>query len=114
MRISDVMFVGIKGTVVALNRGTGAILWQTKLKGSEFVNLVEDGANIYATTHGEAFCLDPATGQIRWHNELKGLGTGLASLLIPNMPQMQQTVLLAEEHRRDEQAAAAAAAASAA
>ena len=114
MNLSNIAFVGIKGSVVALERATGIILWQTELVGTDFVNLVGDASNIYATTRGEAFCLDPMTGQVRWHNKLKGLGTGLASLLVPGSSESQQTVLLAAKRRQDEQAAAAASASSSA
>jgi outer membrane protein assembly factor BamB len=107
--MSKTIFVGIKGSVVALDRATGAIIWKTDLAGSDFVNLVCDQANIYATTRGEAFCLDPRSGEVRWHNPLKGLGRDLASLLVPESSEQQQTVLLAAKRRRDEAAAAAAA-----
>ena len=40
------------------------------------------GAAIYASTHGEVFCLDAATGQTRWRNPLRGLGWGLVSLAV--------------------------------
>ena len=99
--------VGIKGSVVALDRLTGDILWQTKLKGSDFVNVVGDGAEVFAVTVGEVFCLDVASGVIKWHNPLKGWGTGLASLLIPGVADSSQALLLAKL-RRDQEAAAAA------
>ncbi len=103
-----VMYVGIKGSAVALDRITGDIVWQTKLKGVGFVNLVCDEACIYATTAGEAFCLDPATGEIRWNNPLKGLGLGLASMLVPGSPsQQQQQLLFAEQQRRDQESSSA-------
>ena len=72
MEINDLVFVGIKANAIALNRSTGAIVWQTPLPaglGGGFVHLVLDAENLYATTSGEIFCLDPATGQIRWRNK---------------------------------------------
>jgi hypothetical protein len=113
MDLAKTIFVGIKGSVVALDRHSGRMLWQAKLKGSDFVNLVCDRTAIYATTHGEIFCVDPQSGQIRWHNPLKRLGTGLASMLLPEMGQSEPPVVLAAKRRRDEQAAAAAGAAAA-
>lgn len=62
------VYIGIKGTVIALDRDTGAILWDTKLKSSSFVTVHLDGDRIFASTIGEIFCLDAATGTMLWHN----------------------------------------------
>jgi outer membrane protein assembly factor BamB len=71
------LFVGIKGSVIAVDRGSGETLWSTHLKGSQFVTIaVEDGA-IYAGTSGRLYCLDPGSGYVRWTNELPGLGYGI-------------------------------------
>ena len=40
MNISELVFIGIKGSVVALNRNTGEQVWVTHLKGSDFVNVI--------------------------------------------------------------------------
>jgi outer membrane protein assembly factor BamB len=74
------VFIGIRGTVFCLERDTGATLWATHLKGSEFVNLMVDGGRVLATSRGEAFCLDAQTGTILWHNELPGQGWGVAAI----------------------------------
>ena len=60
--------IGIKGTVVALDRATGQEVWRSNLRGSDFVNVVLQDADLYATAGGELFCLDPTTGRIKWHN----------------------------------------------
>ena len=71
------LFVGIKGRVIAVDRGSGETLWSTHLKGGQFVTVaVEDGA-VYAATYGRLYCLDPGSGYIRWTNELPGMGYGL-------------------------------------
>ena len=64
------------------------------MKGSDFVNVVLDGNQLYATTKGEIFCLDTATGQPRWHNKLTGMGTGLIVIATPTGSQ----VLSAQEN----------------
>src|SRR5262245_45910011 len=74
------VYLGIRGTVVALDRDSGAELWRTPLKGWNFVNLTLEGEDLFATTYGEIYCLDAATGQIRWNNRLRGLGYGLVSI----------------------------------
>ena len=107
MKASDLVFVGIAGSVVALNPATGAIVWQTHLKGREFVNVVFEHDQLYATTYGEIFCLDPLTGDGHWQNPLKGFGRGLATIATVNSLQAGLATILAEKRRRDEAAAAA-------
>lgn len=41
---TEKLFIGIMGTVVALDRTTGTELWRTKLKGGDFVNILVEGA----------------------------------------------------------------------
>jgi len=81
----DVLYVGVKAHVVAVDKATGTTLWQTKLKGGmasgdRFVSLLVEDGRIFAHTHGELFCLDRATGGILWKNELPGLGHDIATL----------------------------------
>jgi outer membrane protein assembly factor BamB len=109
MSRNDYVYIGIKGTVLALDRTTGAERWRTSLRGSDFVNVVVDGDTVYAATKGELTCLDATTGGLRWMNKLSGLGYGMVSI---GTPSGQQGLNAAEKHRRDAAAAAAAAAAS--
>jgi outer membrane protein assembly factor BamB len=97
------VFIGIAGHAVALDRATGQEVWRTKLVGSDFVTLVLDGADLFAGTRGRLFCLDPASGMIRWRNELKGLGWDLVSVAGDG------AATAAESERRRRAAAAAAA-----
>ena len=102
--LNQLVFIGIKGTALALDRATGRELWRTDLKGSDFVNMVLDGGDLFATTHGEIFCLDPVTGRIRWNNPLKGLGWGLVTIAAPEA----SSVAAMAAYRRQQEAAAAA------
>jgi outer membrane protein assembly factor BamB len=111
MTTSNIIFVGIKGSVVALNRANGQQIWATRLKGGDFVNVVLDGNVVLATTAGEIFCLDPMTGEGFWHNPLKGFGRDLATIATQANPGPQNLAALSEK-RRQQQAAAAAAASS--
>jgi outer membrane protein assembly factor BamB len=111
MKTSDLVFVGIKGSVVALNRATGEQVWATHLKGSGFVTVVLDGEKILAVCYGEMFCLNPLTGNGLWHNPLKGFGLGLASIATERNPGNGNAVTAAEMRRRDEEASASSAAA---
>lgn len=110
MAFTNLVYIGIKGCVLALDRATGAQVWSTSLRGGEFVNVVLSEGELYGATKGELYCLDPATGHIRWHNPLKGLGWGLVSIAAPGVAANQ---ISAFEKRKREQEAAAAAAASA-
>jgi outer membrane protein assembly factor BamB len=109
MRTSDLAFIGIKGSVVALNRATGGQVWATHLKGSGFVNVVLQSEAVLASCDGEIFCLDPLTGNARWHNPLKGYGIGLATIATDTNPGSGNTPVMAEKRRRDDEASAAAA-----
>jgi outer membrane protein assembly factor BamB len=111
MAASKFIYLGVKGSVIALHSANGQQLWATALKGSEFVNVALDGSNLYAATRGELFCLDPQTGTIRWHNPLKGYGWGLVSLAGEGIPENFSTVV-AEKLLRDQQAASSSAASS--
>ena len=109
MKTSDLVFIGIKGSVVALNRASGEQVWAAHLKGSDFVNVVMQEGRIFATAYGEIFCLDPLTGNTLWHNRLKGFGMGLATIATEANAQRELTVM-AEKNRRDAEAASSAAA----
>ncbi len=109
MKTSDLVFVGIKGSVVAVNRATGQQVWATHLKGYDFVNVVVQNEAVLASCCGEIFCLDPLTGNGRWHNTLKGFGRGLATIATEDNSRIGSAPVLAEKRLRDEQAAASAA-----
>ncbi|HUI42219.1 MAG TPA: PQQ-binding-like beta-propeller repeat protein [Terriglobia bacterium] len=103
----SLLFVGIKGAVLGLDKSNGAEVWRTQLGGSYFVNLAMEGDNLYAGTRGQIFCLSPSSGAIRWKNELKGLGLGLVTIGTPG----GQNVALAAKTLQDQAAVAAGAAA---
>ena len=106
MAVTSFIFIGIAGTVIAVDRSTGTEVWRTSLKSGDFVNVALLDGSVYAAAKGELFCLDAATGNVRWQNPLKGLGRGLVTMAISDG---QQTVIMREKQQRDEQAAAAAA-----
>ena len=105
--MSSAIFLGVHGEVVALDRTTGQELWHTKLAGGDFVNLLVDQDRIIATTKGKAFCIDAASGQLLWRNDLPGMGLGLVSIATPSA---STPVGPSSEKRRREAAAAGAAA----
>ena len=89
MDVSQVLYVGVKARVLALDRHTGREIWKTTLPASgivvdTFVNLLFDGGNIFAHAAGRLYCLDAETGRILWKNDLDGCGYGLATLATTN------------------------------
>ena len=110
MKSSQLLYVGIKGAVVALDRTSGLQAWVTRLKGGDFVNVFVESGKVFATTKGEIFCLDAATGNGLWHNPLKGFGIGLATIATEDGGQNEALVTMAQKRRQDQEAAAAAAA----
>ena len=100
------VFLGVHGSVVALDETTGDQVWATKLKGWDFVNLILTENELYATTKGEIFCLDSGTGQVLWHNPLKGMGLGLVCIAAPGS---QPILSAAIKQKKNQQRAAAAA-----
>jgi outer membrane protein assembly factor BamB len=109
MKTTDLVFIGIKGSVVALNRETGQQVWSKALKGSQFVNVVLERGVILASCQGEIFCLDPLTGNRLWHNPLRGYGMGLATIATENTTGNANALVQAEKRRRDDEAASSAA-----
>ncbi len=102
--MTDRLYIGIGGHVVAIEASTGQELWRTKLRRTSFVTVMVRNDAIFGGAAGHLYCLDPATGAIRWHNGLDGLGTSLVSFGDP---------VAAAAAIAAQQAAAAAAAASA-
>ena len=88
--------IGLKGTVVAVDRNSGETLWSTRLKGSNFVTVaVEEGA-IFAATGGRLYRLDPSSGDVLWTNDLPGLGYGIVCIA------GESSSALAENKRRQD------------
>lgn len=106
MKTSDLVFVGIRGSVVALE---GSQAWATHLKGWSFVIVVLQNDTVLASCQGEIFCLDPLTGNALWHNPLKGFGTGLATIATDSSQASASAAVFSEKRRRDQAAASAAA-----
>ena len=102
MNIDDLIFIGLNGYALALNRDTSEIVWSNDEMKSGYVTLLLDGDRLIVSTNGYIYCLDPLTGRIRWHNPLKGYGSGAPTALISARGQTSQSVI--------EQAAEAAAA----
>jgi len=78
--IDQLIFVGLNGYALALDRDTGQIVWSNSEMHSGYVALLLDGDRLIVSTNGYMYCLDPLTGRIRWHNPLRGYMVGVPSL----------------------------------
>jgi outer membrane protein assembly factor BamB len=96
------VFVGLRGAVVAVDRGSGETIWETTLKGADFVTVTMLEADLFAASRGRVYRLDPSSGAILWVNDLAGLGWGIVSIA-----GTAPTAGAAEKHRRAQAAAAA-------
>ena len=106
MARDHLIFIGIRGSVLALNRDSGSIIWEARLPGSSFVNLAWDENRVYALSNGEVFCLDAGNGSILWKNPLKGFGYGLGSILVPGQTNNNPAGIVAQLAAEEEAARA--------
>jgi outer membrane protein assembly factor BamB len=93
MTIDQLIFVGLNGYALALDRDSGEIVWSNNEMKSGYVTLLLDGDRLIVSTNGYMYCLDPLTGAIKWHNPLKGYGSGAPTSLISSRGQTNQTVI---------------------
>ena len=102
MSIDQLIFVGLNGYAVALNRDTGAIVWSNDQMRRGYVTLLLDGDRLIVSTNGYIYCLDPLTGRILWDNPLKGYGFGTPTSLVSVRGSSDATVMqqAAEETER--------------
>src|SRR5678816_3687968 len=107
MKTSELVFVGIRGSVVALNKSTGQLIWSKRLKSYDFVNVIIEEDKVLATTYGEIFCLDALNGQLLWQNQLKGFGIGIATIVTARSAGTM-TPAMADQRRRDDAASSSA------
>ena len=81
MTIEQLVFVGLNGYVVALDRETGEIVWSNDQLKSGYVTILVDGDRLIVSTNGYIYCLEPLTGAIIWNNPMKGYGMGAPAAL---------------------------------
>ena len=93
VRIEQLVFVGLNGYAVALDRDTGEIVWSNNDLKSGYVTLLLDGDRLIVSTNGYIFCLDPRTGRTLWHNPMSGYGMGTPTALVSVRGQSSQTVI---------------------
>ncbi|WP_417936321.1 PQQ-binding-like beta-propeller repeat protein [Gemmata obscuriglobus] len=90
--IERLVFVGLNGYAVALDRETGEIVWSNNELKSGYVTLLLDGDRLIVSTNGYIFCLDPLTGRVIWNNHMKGYGGGAPTALVSVRGQSSQVL----------------------
>jgi outer membrane protein assembly factor BamB len=93
MTIDQLIFVGLNGYALALDRDTGEIIWSNNELKSGYVTLLLDGERLIVSTNGYIYCLDPLTGRILWHNPLKGYGVGAPTSMVSARGQTSQAII---------------------
>ena len=78
----EAAYLGVKGSVAAIEVSTGMELWRCKLRTSTVTNVVVAGESILVYANGYLFGLKAATGEILWENGLEGLGYGYGILAV--------------------------------
>jgi outer membrane protein assembly factor BamB len=94
MTIDQLVFVGLNGYAVALDRDTGEIVWSNNEMKSGYVSMLLDGDRLIVSTNGYIYCLDPLTGEIVWHNPLRGYGAGAPTALLSVRGRSSQTQMI--------------------
>ena len=78
MDIENYVFMGMNGSVCAVDRDSGRVIWhwQSPKPTRGFVSIFLDGDRLMAGLSGYLYCLDAASGRVLWENPLRGFGYG--------------------------------------
>ncbi len=77
----DLLFVGFKDKVIAVDRADGSIVWKWKSPhGLGVVSMLPSGDRLFVSINGYTWALDPTNGSELWHQPFKGEGIGIATL----------------------------------
>ena len=93
MTIDQLIFIGLNGYALALDRNTGDFVWSNDQMKSGVVTLLLDGDRLIVSSNGYIYCLNPLTGRILWNNPLRGYGAGAPTSLVSVRGQSSQTVV---------------------
>ena len=84
--VGKLLFVALNGRVAALDAESGAIAWSwmapSKFGSTRYCSLLllPNPARLVVSVSGYIYCLEPASGQLLWSNEMTGFGIGVTSL----------------------------------
>jgi outer membrane protein assembly factor BamB len=81
------LYVGYGGGVAALDAQSGVGLWWRSIDAQEPISLAldpdEGGGRLIVAGLGKLYAVAAGTGEVLWHNELKGLGYSPVCLRVP-------------------------------
>jgi outer membrane protein assembly factor BamB len=97
MTIDQLIFIGLNGYALALNRDTGEIVWSNNELKSGPVTLLLDGDRLIVSTGGYMFCLNPLTGEVLWNNPLSGYGVAAPTAIVSVRGQTSQVLAHTQE-----------------
>lgn len=80
MDLEELVFVGFNSRVAALDKRTGKLAWSWRAPKTGYVTVLYEAGVLLVAVNGYMYGLDPATGALRWSNEMKGFGFGVTSL----------------------------------
>lgn len=80
LNMNQHVYIGIKSSVICLDKHTGTEIWKTELKSSEKITLTVTDDVVVAYAHGELFGIAKNDGRLLWSNNLPGLGYGHCSI----------------------------------
>ena len=94
---NNLVYVGFNSRVAALNQETGEVQWDWKApKGYGYVSLLLlDDHRLIVSVIGYTYSLDALTGKQQWFNEMKGFGSGVASIVARNKRNPNDSLLAA-------------------
>ena len=105
MTVEQLIFVGLNGYAVALNRETGEIVWSNNQMKSGYVTLLLDFDRLIVSTNGYIYCLDPLTGKCSGTIRSKATAVAAPTSLVSVRGQSSQTVIEQAAAARLQQAA---------
>ena len=103
-QLDVLLFTASNCRVWAIDRSSGATVWDIQLPtkwfsaGSGFTNVCLDGRELYASTYGTIYRLDPITGEIIWATKLK---RAMSAMAFATKPQRDNVFARYEQHQSD-------------
>ena len=94
MNIEQLIFIGLNGYALALDRDTGELVWSNSEMKSGYVTFLLDGDRLIVSTNGYIYCLNPLTGDILWNNPMTGYGMGSPTSLVSKRGSTSQTLVV--------------------
>lgn len=87
MKQKNTLFIFSNGRVAAIDKKTGDIIWEIKMKqyagrsmSFSYGQIFAEDGKVYVGSAGMLFCLNAKDGSLLWKNELKGWGYQFVAL----------------------------------